>query len=236
MALWDSVYRTDPKQTKPITGKSYSGTSPKPYHLIKRATETFGPCGIGWGFEIDRLEEIEGPGEEKLSVAQVRFWYVRDGVRGEVSHVGGTPLCGIRSSGKAFMDEDSYKKSVTDALVKAMSMVGFAGDIFDGRYDDSKYVAEAREEFAQEQAPSVPEAMTSKPAPRASVAETIKTIESFTDTASLIAFWKSEIVPLKDRMTENQQKRLSDAYATCGAALREKERKAQYQNEGANDD
>jgi hypothetical protein len=39
------------------------------------------------------------------------------------------------------VDEDAGKKSVTDGMVKCLSMIGFAGDIFSGRWDDSKYVA-----------------------------------------------------------------------------------------------
>ena len=48
-ALWEQVCTTDPRAVKPITGKQYQGNSPKPYWLIERATEVFGPVGIGWG-------------------------------------------------------------------------------------------------------------------------------------------------------------------------------------------
>ena len=143
LTLWHSVERTPKEHTKAITGKSYSGTSPKPHYLVHKATETFGPCGIGWGFNIvsERIEDGAAAGE-RLHIALVRVWYEWNGKRGEVEHIGGTPFSGVRSSGKTFIDEDAPKKSVTDALVKALSMIGFAGDIFMGRYDDSKYVAE----------------------------------------------------------------------------------------------
>ena len=36
---------------------------------------------------------------------------------------------------------DAPKKSATDGMVKCLSMLGFAGDIFSGQWDDSKYVA-----------------------------------------------------------------------------------------------
>ena len=39
---------------------------------------------------------------------------------------------------------------IRDALVKCASYLGFAGDIFAGRWDDSKYVAELRREFAEQ--------------------------------------------------------------------------------------
>lgn len=147
--LWNKIEKTDPKHTKAITGKSYQGTSPKPHYLVHKATETFGPVGIGWGFNIvsERIEE--GAGGERMHIAHVRVWFKWNGERGEVEHIGGTQFSGIRSSGKPFTDEDAPKKSVTDALVKALSMIGFAGDIFMGRYDDSKYVNDLKAEAAQ---------------------------------------------------------------------------------------
>lgn len=153
MALWQSVEKTDPDQTKKITGKAYQGTSPKPYYLIKKATETFGPCGIGWGFIVLNERVEEGAGGERVHIAHVRVWYVWNDKRGEVEHVGGTAFSGTRGSGKNYSDEDAPKKSVTDALVKALSLIGFAGDIFAGLYDDDKYVAALRAEDEEDHAP-----------------------------------------------------------------------------------
>ena len=152
--LWNAVEKTPTTQVKAITGKSYQGTSPKPHYLVHKATETFGPCGIGWGFCIvdERIED--GAGGERMSIARVKVWYEWGGKRGEVEHIGGTSFSGIRSSGKPFTDEDAPKKSVTDALIKALSMIGFAGDIFMGRYDDSKYVASLKEEETQSDKPT----------------------------------------------------------------------------------
>lgn len=149
LALWNKVEKTPPSHTKAITGKSYQGTSPKPHYLVHKATETFGPCGIGWGFQIVEERIEEGAGGEKMHLARVRVWYEWDGKRGEVEHIGGTQFSGTRKNGNTFTDEDAPKKSVTDALVKALSMIGFAGDIFMGRYDDSKYVAELKNETSE---------------------------------------------------------------------------------------
>lgn len=147
LALWKAVEKTPPSQVKEITGKSYKGNSPKPHYLVHKATETFGPCGIGWGFTIEDERIEEGAGGERMSIARVKVWYEWNGKRGEVEHIGGTSFSGIRASGKPFTDEDAPKKSVTDALIKALSMIGFAGDIFMGRYDDSKYIAELEDEL-----------------------------------------------------------------------------------------
>lgn len=149
IALWDEAFMTDPKAVKPITGKSYKGNSPKPFWLIERATQIFGPVGIGWGC-IVKSERFERMSEtDVLHVAVVSVWYVRDGKRSETfDQMGGTKACYKTSSGSLLVDEDAGKKSVTDGMVKCLSMIGFAGDIFSGRWDDSKYVQHAAEEWA----------------------------------------------------------------------------------------
>lgn len=149
MALWERVCVTDPAAVKAITGKQYKGNSPKPYWIVQRLTEEFGPCGLGWGFTVlnERMERLTDT--DVLHVAVVRFWYVLDGKRGEFEQIGQTKAVYEKSAGGFMVDEDAPKKSVTDALVKCASYIGFAGDIFSGRWDDSKYVAWAREHYAE---------------------------------------------------------------------------------------
>lgn len=155
-ALWDRVCVTDPAAVKPITGKDYSGNSPKPYWIIERLTDEFGPCGIGWGFSIinERFERFSET--DSLHIAAVRFWYVLDGKRGELEQVGQTKATYTTNAGKFRLDEDAPKKSVTDALIKCASYLGFAGDIFSGRWDDSRYVAEAAQEWQARKAANDP--------------------------------------------------------------------------------
>ena len=147
-ALWNTVFMTDPKAVKPITGKQYNGNSPKPYWLIDRATEVFGPVGIGWGCTVksERFERLSET--DVLHVAVVSVWYVVDGKRSETfDQMGGTKAAYKTAKGSLMVDEDAGKKSVTDGMVKCLSMIGFAGDIFSGRWDDSKYVEQAAREF-----------------------------------------------------------------------------------------
>lgn len=155
--LWNRAFVTNPKAVKPITGKQYSGNSPKPYWIVERLTDEFGPCGMGWGFHIvsERFERFSDT--DTLHVAVVRFWYLLDGKRGELEQVGQTKSSYTTNGGKFMVDEDAPKKSVTDALVKCASYLGFAGDIFSGRWDDSKYVKEAGEEWARREAENDPE-------------------------------------------------------------------------------
>ena len=156
MKLWQSVCVTDPRAVKPITGKQYKGNSPKPYWVIQRATEVFGPCGLGWGVQI-LSERFERFGDEALHIAHVKVWYLQDGVRGEIEQMGQTRAAYTSAAGKHIVDEDAPKKSATDGMVKCLSMLGFAGDIFSGQWDDSKYVAWAAEETRRREMPTITE-------------------------------------------------------------------------------
>lgn len=165
-ALWDRVCVTDPRAVKPITGKQYSGNSPKPYWIVERLTDEFGPCGKGWGFTIlnERMERLTET--DVLHVAVLRFWYLLEGHRCELEQVGQTKAVYAKRDGSLLVDEDAPKKSVTDALVKCASYIGFAGDIFAGRWDDSRYVDWARQQYEEpkeEKREVLPESFRSSP-------------------------------------------------------------------------
>ena len=173
-ALWQRVCVTDPKAVKPITGKQYAGNSPKPYWIVERLTDEFGPCGTGWGFTIlnERFERFSDT--DTLHVAVVRLWYVLDGKRGEFEQIGQTKATYTTNAGKFMLDEDAPKKSVTDALVKCASYLGFAGDIFSGRWDDSRYVAEANREWREREGATPPAATPAQDMSPKARAERIK--------------------------------------------------------------
>jgi hypothetical protein len=152
--LWESVKVTDPRHVKPITGKTYKGDSPKPYWLIERATEAFGPIGIGWGVNVKSEGFIHIGEHDVLHQAVVSIWFMKDGVRSEpFEQMGGTKAAYMSSKGVLIVDEDAGKKSVTDGMVKCLSMIGFAGDIFSGQWGDSKYVEWAADYHANRRDP-----------------------------------------------------------------------------------
>lgn len=147
MDFWNRVMKTDPARVKPITGKQYKGNSPQPYYLVERMTAEFGMCGIGWGIEIlsERMERLSDT--DVLHIAHVELWYEKDGKTGRIQQVGQTKAAYMSSKNALIVDEDAPKKSVTDAMTKCMSYLGFSGDIFSGHWDDSKYVEAVRKEF-----------------------------------------------------------------------------------------
>lgn len=142
LRYWDQFSDIDPKYTKAITGKPYKGTSPNPHYVIRCLTEMFGPVGEGFGWDVE-AEGFEHIGEEVLHWCRIRFWH---GTGKGFSAYGQTKA--LMKTRNGFMsDEDAPKKSLTDAITKAAAQVGVASNIFLGRWDDSKYVAEVNAEY-----------------------------------------------------------------------------------------
>lgn len=134
-ALWESVCKTDPAHTKKFTkGGGFSGTAIKPFYLIHKATETFGVCGIGWGWK-----ELENKVVGGVWCSKVELWYLQGSQRGAIEQWGQTVMQGTNKNGP-FVDEEAPKKAITDAVTKCLSYLGFAGDVHMGLFDDSKYV------------------------------------------------------------------------------------------------
>ncbi|HZZ77473.1 MAG TPA: hypothetical protein VFE62_03080 [Gemmataceae bacterium] len=145
LKLWETVVKTDPAATKQFTkGGGFSGTAIKPYWLIKRATETFGVCGIGWGWT-----ELENQFIAGIWCSKVQLWYIHNNQRGTIEQWGQTVMEGTNKNGR-FVDEEAPKKAVTDAVTKCLSYLGFAGDVHMGMFDDSKYVSGLKKEFAEQ--------------------------------------------------------------------------------------
>ena len=152
--LWNRFADIDPAFTKPITGKDYRGTSPNPHYVIQCLTEMFGPVGVGFGWEVEQ-DEFTPIGEEVLHWCRIRFWHT-DRSNGFSAY--GQTKALMKTKNGLRLDEDAPKKSLTDAITKAASQIGIAANIFLGRWDDSKYVAEVNAEYRQEERKTDPAA------------------------------------------------------------------------------
>lgn len=142
--LWDDLGKTDPAHTKGFNrAGGFKGTAVKPMWVLRRLTETFGPCGTGWGVGEPSFQVVQAD-KETLVYCTVSAWH------GDPSKtlwgVGGDKVVTARSSG-AFCDDEAFKKAFTDAIMNAFKFIGVAADVHMGLFDDSKYVAEAANTF-----------------------------------------------------------------------------------------
>lgn len=155
--IWDQVKKTDPSATKTSNQGGRQQTSIDGYWMIGRATELFGPLGIGWGYEVldERLDDgapalvSAGEGNPPLVITtkthtiKLRLWYKHAGEVGEVIQYGHTPAL-YRSKHGVSDDGEAPKKSLMDAIKKSLSMLGFCSDVFTGQFDDRDYVNQVK--------------------------------------------------------------------------------------------
>ena len=137
MKLWEQVCETDPKHTKYVNQRG-GFTAIDAQKQVKRATEMFGPIGVGWGVK----NEVFTPMANGMALYQSEFWYKsKDGD-------GSFPInSSIAMQKNGRIDDDFAKKVTTDALTKGLSKLGFNSDIFEGKFDDNKYVKEMDTKF-----------------------------------------------------------------------------------------
>jgi len=136
MAIWEAVSVTDPSHTKKVNQRG-GFTAISAHYQVMRATEQFGPVGIGWGYENGAPIF-----HETLVIVPVTVWH------GDRSNTFGPVYGGAEWRSGNRVDSDAPKKAATDGLTKALSHLGFNADVFLGRFDDNKYVEELRREFA----------------------------------------------------------------------------------------
>ncbi|EJD6506560.1 hypothetical protein M0I01_RS03015 [Providencia rettgeri] len=173
LSIWKRVQRTDARFTKPLEGMGFVGTSINSNYMFMRATEIFGPIGEGWGYEVLEEKLIDGKpliepvlNEQNKQVAtrflrdgdgslfceqnhsiKIRFWYIIEcETRGEFESYGATPYRYQTQYGMK-VDGEAIKKSLTDAIKKALSMLGFSSDVFMGMHDNPEYVASNKLEY-----------------------------------------------------------------------------------------
>lgn len=127
-----------------------------PMWRMKRMTEMFGPCGLGWKYTIDR-QWTEQYGNEVKCFCNVSL-YIRDPETGEWSDAipgnGGSSIVSVERNG-AYVNDEGYKMALTDALSIAMKPLGIGANIWYGPkargHNESKYEA-----YTQAPAPSQP--------------------------------------------------------------------------------
>ncbi|MBK6616119.1 hypothetical protein [Ottowia sp.] len=186
LALWNTVAQTNPQHTKNFAGSDgFNGTGINPTYNIMRATEAFGPMGIGWGVDIVSEDWVKGAplgfdidgnmwGTVVVHVMRVNLWYMLGDKKGIVTGFGETTFVGKGENGRIFTDEDAPKKSLTDATGKCLALLGFSADVYMGLYDDHKYVEAMTERFRNKGDPATPALTQNRPgaAPKQAVVST----------------------------------------------------------------
>lgn len=153
---------------KEIKGGRLKGMSDiNPMWRIKVMTETFGPCGFGWKYEITRQWQ-ETYGQEVKTFVNINLYVrINDEWSAPIPGTGGSATVTEEQRGLNVSDE-AYKMALTDALSVAMKALGVAanvyfvkGAIFDTKYSQQEDITQqtAQRPKQQKQAAPVPQAV-----------------------------------------------------------------------------
>ena len=144
MAIYDAGKTVPAEAKKTITGGRINGvTDINPMWRIRKLTELFGPCGIGWYYTIDRewLEGNESTGEVAAFV-RISLYVKSDGEWSmPITGVGGSMFAANESRGIRVSDE-CYKMAQTDALSVACKNLGIGAEVY-WEAGETKYASAA---------------------------------------------------------------------------------------------
>lgn len=151
LELYTKLSAVPAEAKREIKGGRLNGkTDINPMWRIKALTEQFGPCGIGWKYDITK-QWLETGAKGEISAFCNILLYIKykdqwsDGIPG----TGGSAFVANEKNGPYTSDE-CYKMALTDALSVACKALGVAASVYWDK-DPTKYTGK------DETAPSLPE-------------------------------------------------------------------------------
>ncbi len=149
--LYNKVRSVPSEAKKNIGGGRLKGmTDINPMWRIKRLTEEFGVCGIGWKYTIDkqwteRLGTMDnGEHEEIASFCNISLYVKVDGEWSDaIPGTGGSMFLAKEKNGM-YMSDECFKMALTDAISVACKALGFGADVY-WQNDKSKYTVPGEE-------------------------------------------------------------------------------------------
>ena len=141
--IWNLVSETDPNHTKEVNQRG-GFTAICGYYQISRATALWGPIGGKWGYHYTK-QIVQG-----VVIIDLVLYYPTGTSKediGEIPTTAANQMFVIDRNGVPKVDEDAPKKAITDAITKALSLLGFSADVFTGMYDDNKYISGLNEKY-----------------------------------------------------------------------------------------
>ena len=139
MELYIQLQKTPPEAQKRIAAGRLKGmTDINPMWRIKRLTEVFGPCGIGWWYEITDKRIEEGANGEKKAFVDINLFYKWNGeISRPIQGTGGSSFVSAETKG-LYTSDECFKMALTDAIGISCKAIGMSADIYFQK-DQSKY-------------------------------------------------------------------------------------------------
>lgn len=141
MRIYDAARKVPQEAMRPIqAGRLKGKTDINPMWRLKKLTELYGPCGIGWWYTIDKQWLEPGANGEISAFCDITLYYREgDTVSQGIPGTGGSAYVAKEKSG-LFTSDECYKMALTDALSVACKALGIGADVYFDK-DKTKYTA-----------------------------------------------------------------------------------------------
>lgn len=160
LTLYNRMREVPEEAKKTIRGGRLKGmTDINPMWRIKKLTEEFGPCGVGWYYTIDHYWVETSMAKEDITANVIISLYYKAPDTGEwsmpVQGIGGSMLVASEKNG-LYTNDECFKMATTDAISVACKALGMGADVYwdkdNTKYNDAKreYEAEVNEIKAEE--------------------------------------------------------------------------------------
>ena len=140
MDIYDAVRDVPQAAKKSIGGGRLKGmTDINPMWRIKSLTEQFGPCGVGWYYEIVEkwLETTMAKDEITANVRIKLYVKINNEWSMPIEGIGGSMLVANERAG-LYVNDECYKMALTDAISVACKALGFGANVY-WQSDNTKY-------------------------------------------------------------------------------------------------
>lgn len=139
LQIYNAVREVPKTAMKTIgAGRLKGMTDISPMWRIKCLTEQFGPCGIGWYYDIVEKWLEPGAGGEVAAFVRILLYIKYDGEWSKpIEGIGGSSFIASEKSGLHTSDE-CYKMALTDAISVACKALGMGADVY-WQGDNTKY-------------------------------------------------------------------------------------------------
>ena len=145
LKIYEQVRSVPAEAKKNIGGGRLKGmTDINPMWRIKKLTEVFGVCGIGWKYEIVEKWIETAMAKAEITANVIINLYIRD-EEGKWSDpipgIGGSMLVASEQKG-LYVNDECYKMALTDAISVACKALGMGADVYwekdTTKYNDTK--------------------------------------------------------------------------------------------------
>ena len=143
MDIWNKLKSVPADSLKTIQAGRLKGKSDiNPQWRYQVLTETFGVCGIGWKYTIDKQWIEPYQNGEVAAFVNISLYIKQNGEWSEAIPANGGSMFVANERNGAFVSDECFKMACTDALGTAAKMLGVGADVYKG-LQDSKYIAPA---------------------------------------------------------------------------------------------